>query len=960
MNTEECSCSRALLESSSLSSSSADPVDAVIFVGVSLTLGAASKHLCGTRVPHTIVLLLLGVALGCLEYNTKIGLGKVGVGIRLWANINPDLLLYVFLPALIFEGSFAMDYHQIKRCMVQMLLLAGPGVLISTFCIGTAVKFTFPYNWDWKTSLLLGGLLSATDPVAVVALLKELGASKKLSTLIEGESMMNDGISIVVYQLFYQMVLGRSFSIGDLIKFLIQNSLGAVAVGLAFGVASLLWLRFIFNDKMIGIALTLAVSYCAYFTAQDGAGVSGILTVMTVAMFYTAVARTAFKGDNDQSLLHFWETVSYIANTLIFVLCGVIVAKGAFHSGIHFENSGTSWGYVLLLYFLVQVARMIVVGILYPFLQYFGYGLDWKEALIVIWSGLRGAVALSLSLSVKRASDKSYSFHLNQEMGALFVFFTSGIVFLTIVVNGSTTQFILHSLSMDKLSATKMCILEYTRYEMLDKAMEALGDFGDDELGTPDWSTMKKYITCLSSLEGRKLRPHNELETSNYQTKTTLSDMRVRLLNGVRAAYWGMIDNGRITQATSTLLIQSIDEAVDLIIDVPLCDWNILKAHVHFPRYYRFLQMTFFPSKLVTHFMVERLVSACYICTAFLRAHRIARTQLHEFFGESEIASLVITESDVEGEEAKKILEDIHLTFPEVLDVVKTRQTTYSVLSSLRKYLQNLEKSGLLEKKETLQIDDDVQDDLKKLLKKPPLVKMPKLSEMQSVHPLLALLPSVIRESIESSTEKIMKMSKVTLYREGSKTNGIWLISSGIVKFSSKRRHIHSLPLTFSHGSTLGLYEVLIGKPYICDVITDSVVHCFFIDSGKILSVLRSYSAVEEFFWKESATIMAKLVLPQTFEKMALQEIRVLMAERSLMKTYTKGDIIVIHQGVIGFILEGSVKTQDAREVLVTSPAALLPSQEYLGFHSLETPGADNYQVETRARVILINMDHLH
>lgn len=84
---------------------------------------------------------------------------------------------------------------------------------------------------------------------------------------------------------------------------------------------------------------------------------------------------------------------------------------------------------------------------------------------------------------------------------------------------------------------------------------------------------------------------------------------------------------------------------------------------------------------------------------------------------------------------------------------------------------------------------------------------------------------------------------------------------------------------------------------------------------------------------------MAKLVLPQTFEKMALQEIRVLMAERSLMKTYTKGDIIVIHQGVIGFILEGSVKTQDAREVLVTSPAALLPSQEYLGFRSLETPG---------------------
>lgn len=185
-----------------------------------------------------------------------------------------------------------------QRCMAQMLLLAGPGVLISTFCLGTVVKvriepatstswrviihdpclcnlpqLAFPYNWNWKTSLLLGGLLSATDPVAVVALLKDLGASKKLSTIIEGESLMNDGYwidhswywrsllriildkttkletitcfcccccyclffsyfydsrtAIVVYQLFYQMVLGKSFDAGSIFKFLSQVSLGA-------------------------------------------------------------------------------------------------------------------------------------------------------------------------------------------------------------------------------------------------------------------------------------------------------------------------------------------------------------------------------------------------------------------------------------------------------------------------------------------------------------------------------------------------------------------------------------------------------------------------------------------------------------------------------------------------------------------------------------------------------------
>ncbi|CAN0890973.1 Sodium/hydrogen exchanger 7 [Linum grandiflorum] len=178
----------------SSSSLASNPTDAVIFFGLCLVLGVASRHvLRGTRVPYTVALLIIGIALGSLEYGTSHKLGKIGDGIRLWASIDPDLLLAVFLPALLFESSFSMELHQIKRCMAQMLLLAGPGVLLSTFFLGSALKLTFPYSWSWKTSLLLGGLLSATDPVAVVALLKELGASKKLSTIIEGESLMNDG-----------------------------------------------------------------------------------------------------------------------------------------------------------------------------------------------------------------------------------------------------------------------------------------------------------------------------------------------------------------------------------------------------------------------------------------------------------------------------------------------------------------------------------------------------------------------------------------------------------------------------------------------------------------------------------------------------------------------------------------------------------------------------------------------
>jgi hypothetical protein len=104
-------------------------------------------------------------------------------------------------------------------------------------------------------------------------------------------------------------------------------------------------------------------------------------------------------------------------------------------------------------------------------------------------------------------------------------------------------------------------------------------------------------------------------------------------LPGVQAAYWGMLDEGRITQTTANILMQSVDEAIDLASHEPLCDWKGLQSNVHFPNYYKFLQASIFPQKMVTYFTVERLESACYICAAFLRAHRIARRQLHDFIG---------------------------------------------------------------------------------------------------------------------------------------------------------------------------------------------------------------------------------------------------------------------------------------------------------------------------------------
>lgn len=915
--------------------------------------------------PYTVALLALGIALGATEYGAGGMLGALGLSIRLWSDISPSLILFVFLPSLLFESSFAMEVHQIKRCLVQMVLLAGPGVVISTFCSGTLIHYIFPYQWTWSTSLLLGGLLSATDPVAVVALLKELGASKKLNTLIEGESLINDGTAIVIFRLFFELVLGRSFTAATVVAYLSRVALGGVALGLAFGLVAVLWLGLVFNDTVIEITLTLTASYIAYYTAEDEADVSGVLAVMTVGIFFAVFARAAFKGETQQSMHHFWDMVAYIANTLIFILSGVVIAESILKS--HNTIEGQDWGYLVLLYIFLQLSRIIVVVTLLPGLQYFGYGLTWKEATVLTWAGLRGAVALSLSLSVNatNTTDSLGNIILSDKTRARFVFLTGGVVFLTLTINGSTTQFLLRFLRMHSTSEVKSRILEYTKYEMNIKALEAFEELEEDEeLGPAEWQTVTKYISCLTTAE-RPIHPH---EMENHVTeiqKNQLQDTRLRLLNGVQAAYWTMLEERRITQTAALILMQSVDEALDAVIkNEVLIDWKGLDSHVQFPQYLKHLWLRnsrLVPKKLLNLLVVERLELGCYISAAFLRAHRIARRQLREFIGQSDIAEMIIRESEAEEASAKTFLEDVRLTFPEVLRAVKTKQVTHAILNHLVEYIQGLEKVGLLEEKETNHLHDVVQADLKRLLRNPPLVKMPSNTETLRSQPFLGAQPAEIQEALKVSAKESMKLRDSFLYREESRADGIYLVANGVVKWNNTMSAgKHLLHPTFSHGSTLGLYEVLTGKPYLCDLRADSVVHCFFIEASQVLSALRRRPEVEEFFWKESLLAVAKILLPEHFEEIAIQELRALVMERSIMTTYLRGEIIDILPGKVGFLLEGFLK-QEGKDEIIAAPCVLITSGEsYRGrSESLFYEGAV-YHVETRSRIIMCDVSTLH
>ncbi|KAL9685164.1 hypothetical protein QQ045_022611 [Rhodiola kirilowii] len=934
-----------------------DSTNGVIFVGICLVIGAAFRQVFhGTRVPYTVALLIFGVGLGSLVYCTQYKFGRIGDGVRLWGEINPDLLLASFLPVLLFESTFAMDAHQIKKCMTQMILLAGPGVLISTCIIGSAVKLLFPYGWSWKVSFLLGSLLSATDPVAVVALLKELGASKKLSMIVEGESMMNDGVSMVVFQLFYRMVIGQASDWTSILKFTTLASAGSyvnqytnccflyvlfltlifyicfsIFIGVAFGASIMLWLGLVFSDIVLDLALTLSVSYIAYFVAQQGADVSGILTVTTLGMFLSVIGRTAFKIGGRQGLYHFWEVIAYVANTVIFILSGVIIAKGMLLSGNQYEKNGSAWVYVILLYVIMQVARAIVMIVLYPMLIHLGYGMNWKEATIIVWSGLRGAVSLSMALSVDHASDDLHL--LKPQIGTSFLFFTGGTVFLTLVVNGSTAQYLLSLFGMDKMTGTERCILELTKHRMLKKTQDTCQALLGDQVEDADWSTVKGYMNCVSFLESSQPHCQNILEIDDVMSQIGLKDTRVRFLNGtcllivLHASYLTMLNEGKINWTIANVMIRSVDEATDMALQGVLCDWEILKALVQFPRYYSFLQSIPCMQKLAIDLAVQRLQSACYICVAFLQGHKIARSQLLEFIGENEITSAVVNESESEEKDARKFLEDLHATFPQVLSVVKTNETAYKLLNDLCDYVDTMENHGLLEEKVVVHLRDLLQADMKKLSRHPPLLEIPKVCDLISLHPLLRTLSSRVRKAFESSMRLTVLPCDTLLCRKGCTPNGIWLLQNGVVKCDVKMLpKKDSFHLTFYQGSILGLYEVLARNPCTYDMITDTFSFCYFIDAKKFLAVLSSNLGVEDLFWKESLFFISSLMLSPTLKRMQMQEFRTLVEESLVVHTQGAGDVLSITNGSIGILLHGSVRSQDAPGCIIVSPALLLPA----------------------------------
>jgi monovalent cation:H+ antiporter, CPA1 family len=368
-----------------------------------LLLGAALIGMLARwiHIPYAVALVICGLI---IEGSHLVAVPQLG----------PNLVLFVFLPPLLFDAAFRFDTAQLRTLVRPIVLLAVPGTLVTAALIGIFVSAVL--HLPLALALLFGSIVAATDPVAVVAVFQRLGVAPRLHALADGESLVNDGVAVTLYVAFLGAALGSNPSVVDAVGVFATEVVGGVAIGLVLGfvcsrVGGLV------DDHLIEMTLSTALAYGSYLIA-DALHTSGPLAVVAAGLVHGSYGRRIGMSESTRRLLDdLWEYLGFAANSLVFLGVGLTVDVRTF--GGQIEPA-------LVAIVATLLARAVVV-VGYAWLDRADV-LTIPEQVVLIWGGLRGALSIALVLALPSETPERN----------LLTTMTYGVVLFTLVVQGLT------------------------------------------------------------------------------------------------------------------------------------------------------------------------------------------------------------------------------------------------------------------------------------------------------------------------------------------------------------------------------------------------------------------------------------------------------------------------------------------------------------------------------------------
>ena len=343
----------------------------ILVGGIATIIGLVSKR--ARFVPYPVVLALAGVVVGLLP------------GTPL-PHIGADILLVAFVPGLIFEAALTLDLAEFRRRLLPVGLLVTVGVALTVGLIGALTHLLIGFSW--ADGMLIGAILAATDPIAVVSLLRRVAAPAGLTAILEGESLLNDGTGVAAFSAVLGTIVGGSPSLTDAALRFLELAAGGAIVGLAVGFAGLALLRFA-EDAQLEILATLVIAYGSYLLA-DVFHASGIVAVV-VAGIVVARYGTAIGKLHGPQLLGFWNLIAFVLNAVLFILVGAALPASRLLPVA---------GLVIATFVIMLVTRALPVYGLLSIAALRPPPIPWRWRHLTFWAGLRGALSVALALSV--------------------------------------------------------------------------------------------------------------------------------------------------------------------------------------------------------------------------------------------------------------------------------------------------------------------------------------------------------------------------------------------------------------------------------------------------------------------------------------------------------------------------------------------------------------------------------
>ncbi len=364
-------------------------------------------------IPYTVALVVLGLAAAQIFSEEHF-------------EISPEVVLVVLLPGLIFDAAFRIDIRELRASIAGVAVLAAPGVIISAGVVAAILHFATGMRAD--LAFVIGAMVSATDPAAVLATFRRLGSPTRLATLVEGESLFNDGTGLVVFVIAIQAVQSDVVITGAILQFFITVGV-SILIGLVGGlVVSFIVTRV--DDHLVETTISLALAYGTYVVA-DALHESGIIATVTAGIVLGNVGRRFGMSETTrQAIDSVWEFLAFVLTAVVFLLVGLAITLESLRNAI---------GPILWAILAVLIGRALVVYVLLngaSRLAFFGgiaprLPTSWLN--VLWWSGLRGAVAIAMALSLP----------LDFPNRALLQEITFGVVLFTLFVQGTTIEILI-------------------------------------------------------------------------------------------------------------------------------------------------------------------------------------------------------------------------------------------------------------------------------------------------------------------------------------------------------------------------------------------------------------------------------------------------------------------------------------------------------------------------------------